>query len=133
MMGSTAPPSDEHSTIKSTLTHKKLGVDAELLRYLFKEVGVRYESVRLDTCLDSLDGKVFSSTAVVLDACIAGLSSLAFHTFTRTEDEFDQHLADAKTILERSGATLRKLKCIGNGARYVEMLPPTTTLESLEP
>lgn len=62
----------------------------------------------------------------------SGLSSLAFDSYPTTEEEIEQLFADAATIVQRNGATLRKFKCAGNGSRYANMLPPTATLESLD-
>lgn len=64
--------------------------------------------------------------------CTLGLSSLAFESFSTTEEEFEQHFARAETIIRRNGATLRKLKCGANGALYAKMLPPTAVLDSLD-
>ncbi|KAH7710634.1 hypothetical protein AAVH_22068, partial [Aphelenchoides avenae] len=60
------------------------------------------------------------------------LSSLVFESYPTTEEKIEQLFADAETIVQRNGATMRKLKCGGNGARYAKLLPPTTMLESLD-
>ncbi|KAH7726042.1 hypothetical protein AAVH_06485 [Aphelenchoides avenae] len=116
-----------------TFTDKKIGIDAELLRYLFKELGACFQSLRICTThVESSDGKELPATGVAVDAEIEGLSSLSFESIPITEEEFEQLLADAETLIHRNGATLRELKCGGNGARFAKMLPPTAVLESLD-
>lgn len=54
-------------------TEKKLGVDPELLHYLFKHLGVHFESLRISaTHVEGADGKLLPATTAAVDSGIQG-------------------------------------------------------------
>lgn len=61
------------SSLQNIFTDKKLDVDAELLHYLFKELGVSFESLRISTThVDTVDGEELASTTIAVNAGIEG-------------------------------------------------------------
>lgn len=60
-------------SFQGMFTDKKLAVDTQLLRYLHKEVGVRFESLRVcATHVMSVDGKELGATDIAVNAEIEG-------------------------------------------------------------
>ncbi|KAH7714865.1 hypothetical protein AAVH_17757 [Aphelenchoides avenae] len=124
---------------------KRLCVDDEVLRYLYMEVGARFDTLRIKSEIVegiggkevpgmnmALGGKNILATTVVVDAGIEGLSELTFDYNQRSDEHRERCLAEAATIIRRSASTLRDLKCTMDGTQFVKMLPPEAALEKLD-